>query len=112
MKLIFLGPVTHITSYMHIFFFICVGSVIPFVKPSGLLIFGEESVQRINLTLIYDTLEVCTMYLLYVYTCLCDWICEKGSYTRIQFFNFKEMYVTQLVVELQLQTLVRRLSYH
>ena len=22
---------------------------------------------------------------------ICDWICEKGSYTRIQFFNFKEI---------------------
>ena len=24
-------------------------------------------------------------------TTLCDQICEKRSYTRIQFFNFKEM---------------------
>ena len=41
-----------------------------------------------------------------------DWICEKGSYTRIQFCNFKEIHISQLVVELQLQNLLRRLSYY
>ena len=25
------------------------------------------------------------------YSYISDWICEKGSYTHIQFFNFKEM---------------------
>ena len=36
-----------------------VGGIVPFGNPSGILIFGEDSVQRINLTLINnDTVEV------------------------------------------------------
>ena len=27
----------------------------------------------------------------YVYMCICDRICEKGSYTRIRFFDFKDV---------------------
>ena len=33
---------------------------------------------------------------------ICDRICEKRSYTYIHIFNFKAMYVTQLVFDLQL----------
>ena len=48
-----------------------VGNIFPFTKPFGFVIFGEESVQRINLTLINnDALEVRTyvFIIVYVYT--------------------------------------------
>ena len=35
----------------------------------------------VNIVLFYDP----------VYMYICDWICEKGSYTRIQIFNFTRM---------------------
>ena len=37
---------------------------------------------RLYVSVYYDVQTVCE--------CICDRICEKGSYTRIQFFNFKE----------------------
>ena len=41
----------------------CIDGAVSFSNPSGILIFGEDSVQRINLTLIdNDTLEVCAAY--------------------------------------------------
>ena len=43
-----------------------IGSVVPFSNPSGILIFVEESVERINLTLLSNnTLEVCTYVRMY-----------------------------------------------
>ena len=48
--------------------YLYVGSTVPFTKQSGFLIFGEESVQRINLTLNNDTLEVHTFVSIIVYT--------------------------------------------
>ena len=38
-----------------------VGGIVLFSNPSGMLMFGEDPIQRINLTLINnDTLKVCT----------------------------------------------------
>lgn len=46
-----------------------IADIVPFSNPTGALIFVEDSVQSINLTLINnDTLEVCTLYMpTYVY---------------------------------------------
>ena len=46
-----------------------VGGMVPFSNPSGILVFGEESVQRINLTVINnDTLEVHMYTTIYICT--------------------------------------------
>ena len=49
----------HYSYNVFIYTYVHVGSVFPFSNPSGILIFIEDSVQRINLTLINnDTFEV------------------------------------------------------
>ena len=46
-------------NIIHTYLYAYVGSIVPFSNPSGVLIFGEDSVQRINLTLINNgTVEV------------------------------------------------------
>ena len=50
----------------------CVGGIVPFFNPSGILVFSEDSVQRINLTLLNnDTLKVHTYIQLCMHVNLC-----------------------------------------
>ena len=59
---------------IHQIFF--VGGIVPFSNPSGILLFVEDSVQRINLTLINnDTVEVCTYIRVYVCVYVCTFTC-------------------------------------
>ena len=49
-----------IYTYLYVHY---VGGIIPFSNPSGILVFSNDSVERINLTLLNnDTLEVHNTY--------------------------------------------------
>ena len=67
---------------MHqIFLITYVGGIVPFSNPSGILVFGEDSVQRINLTLLNnDTVEV------RIYVCM--FVCIMYS---IMYVHYKYM---------------------
>ena len=53
-----------------------VGGIVPFSNPSGILMFIEDSVQGINLTLINnDTVEVCIYMCVYVCVYVCVYMC-------------------------------------
>ena len=55
-----------------IFLITYVGGIVPFSNPSGILAFGEDSVQTINLTLLNnDTVEV----RMCIHACICMFVC-------------------------------------
>ena len=52
---------------------ICIGGVLRFSEPSGILTFGDNSVQSINLSVIYDDRPKVCVCILMLYIIICTY---------------------------------------